>query len=55
MADDNTTKSVVEADFEAVADSIADAAPSLSPRDLKPADALAGVKKVDQTVLRINK
>lgn len=55
MSDDNTTKASLEDDVKAVADKIADAAPSVSPSDLKPADALAGVKKIDQTILRINK
>ncbi|KAF1942822.1 amidase signature enzyme [Clathrospora elynae] len=54
MSDDNTTQADVPAVREVV-DKIVDAAPSISPTDLKPADALAGLKKVDQTILRLNK
>jgi hypothetical protein len=38
-------------------DKIADAAPSASidPRDIDKTDVLAGIKKVDQTILRLNK
>jgi hypothetical protein len=40
-----------------VVDKIADAAPtaSIDPRDIDKTDVLAGVKKVDQTILRLNK
>lgn len=40
-----------------VVDKVADAAPNVSTADLKPttSDVLAGVKKVDRTILRINK
>jgi hypothetical protein len=42
-------------DVKEVVDKIADAAPSADPRDLDRIDLLAGVKKVDQTILRLNK
>jgi hypothetical protein len=40
-----------------VVDKIADAAPtaSIDPRDIDKTDVLAGLKKVDQTILRLNK
>lgn len=38
-----------------VVDKIAEAAPSANPRDAAKTDLLAGVKKVDQTILRLNK
>jgi hypothetical protein len=40
-----------------VVDKIADAAPSASidPRDIDKTDVVAGIKKVDQTILRLNK
>lgn len=47
-------KPVVE-EIKAVADKIADVAPSVSPKDLDRHDALAGLKRVDQTILRLNK
>ncbi|KAH8638686.1 glutamyl-tRNA(Gln) amidotransferase subunit A [Alternaria alternata] len=42
-------------DVKEVVDKIADAAPSADPRDIDRTDLLAGVKKVDQTILRLNK
>jgi hypothetical protein len=40
-----------------VVDKIADSAPSASidPRDIDKTDVLAGIKKIDQTILRLNK
>ncbi|KAH7355500.1 amidase signature domain-containing protein [Pyrenochaeta sp. MPI-SDFR-AT-0127] len=54
MSSDETTKSDAP-DAKAIVDKIADAAPSVKPTDLRPDDALAGLKKVDQTILRLNK
>ncbi|KAJ4363422.1 hypothetical protein N0V83_009715 [Neocucurbitaria cava] len=54
MSSDETTKPGAP-DARAIVDKIADAAPSAGPSDLAPADALAGLKKVDQTILRLNK
>ena len=42
-------------DVKEVVDKIADAAPKADPRDIDRTDLLAGVKKVDQTILRLNK
>ncbi|RAQ99949.1 glutamyl-trna amidotransferase subunit a [Stemphylium lycopersici] len=42
-------------DVTEVVDKIADAAPKADPRDIDRTDLLAGVKKVDQTILRLNK
>lgn len=38
-----------------VVDKIADAAPAADPTNVTKTDLLAGVKKVDQTILRLNK
>jgi Fe-S-cluster formation regulator IscX/YfhJ len=54
MSDENTTQSEVP-DVKEVVDKIADAAPSVDPRDLDRTDLLAGLNKVDQTILRLNK
>ena len=42
-------------DVKEVVDKIADAAPRADPRDLDRIDLFAGVKKVDETILRLNK
>jgi hypothetical protein len=44
-------------EIKEVVDKIADSAPSASidPRDINKTDVLAGIKKVDQTILRLNK
>lgn len=42
-------------DAKEIVDKIADAAPSVQPSDLAPGNALGGLKKVDQTILRLNK
>ncbi|KAH9868083.1 hypothetical protein IAQ61_007390 [Plenodomus lingam] len=64
MSDDNiTSASVVEEkeeeheDLQELVDDIADAAPSVSPSRLKPSKngVVAALKKVDETILRINK
>lgn len=56
MSEENAEKPLAE-EVKAVADKIAEAAPSVSPKDLQVGkdDALAGLKKVDQTILRLNK
>lgn len=52
---DETTKPGVP-DTKEVIDKIADAAPPASPKDvIAPRSALDGLKKVDQTILRLNK
>jgi hypothetical protein len=48
-------KDEAKATIEAAVDKIADAAPRVDPRELKPRSALDGLKKVDQTLLRLNK
>ncbi|KAI8941937.1 hypothetical protein NX059_000051 [Plenodomus lindquistii] len=63
MSDDgNTTNTApvveeIKHDIKEVVDDIADAAPSVSAEDLKPAKAgvTSNLKKVDETILRINK
>ncbi|KAH7408809.1 hypothetical protein DE146DRAFT_647240 [Phaeosphaeria sp. MPI-PUGE-AT-0046c] len=40
---------------KAAVDKIADAAPRADPRDITPGSALAGLKNVDRTILRLNK
>jgi hypothetical protein len=62
MSDENEKTTQPEApnvadtpDVKEVVDKIADAAPRADPRDLNRTDLLAGVKKVDQTILRLNK
>ncbi|KAH6877667.1 amidase signature domain-containing protein [Alternaria rosae] len=62
MSDENEKPTQPEAsnvtdtpDVKEVVDKIADAAPRADPRDLDRTDLLAGVKKVDQTILRLNK
>lgn len=42
-------------DVKDVVDKIAEAAPAAEPRHPAKTDLLAGVKKVDQTILRLNK
>jgi hypothetical protein len=42
-------------DAKAAVDKIADAAPRADPRDVAPGSALAGLKTVDKTILRLNK
>ncbi|KAF1847612.1 amidase signature enzyme, partial [Cucurbitaria berberidis CBS 394.84] len=54
MSSDETTKPGVP-DVRAIADEIADAAPSAGPGGLTPVDALSGLKQIDKTILRLNK
>lgn len=42
-------------DVKEVVNDIADAAPAASPKDISKRDLFAGVKKVDETILRLNK
>ncbi|KAL6702390.1 hypothetical protein ACN47E_002341 [Coniothyrium glycines] len=55
MSDENTTEKPIATEVKALADKIAEAAPSVSPKDLDKDDALAALKKADQTILRLNK
>jgi hypothetical protein len=62
MSDEKPTQSEAETgarsevpDVKEVVDKIADTAPSADPRDLDRTDALAGLKKIDGTILRLNK
>lgn len=66
MSDEKPTENVTQpevpehhdvSEVKEVVDKIADAAPSASidPRDIDKTDVLAGIKKVDQTILRLNK
>jgi hypothetical protein len=56
MSSDETSKPGAP-DAKAVIDRIADAAPRADPRDIdiSPGSALDGLKKVDRTILRLNK
>tara|TARA_R110002003_G_scaffold411_2_gene19561 strand:- start:1482 stop:1664 length:183 start_codon:yes stop_codon:yes gene_type:complete len=54
MSSEEAPKQVAQ-DAKELLEKVADAAPRAEPRDLAPSSALDGLKKVDKTILRLNK